>query len=358
MAQVGLVFGGRSVEHRVSVRSARTIAEGLQEAGHDVVPLGIATDGAWVEPDRAAAALAGKQDDLPGAGSGLHQSFEVLLSSGAEVLFPIVHGTWGEDGTLQGLFEMLGLAYVGPGVLPSAVAMDKIACKAQLLAAGLDVVDFEVIETADFETDRAAALARLQRFEPPCFVKPAVGGSSVGISKVNSRDGLEDAVAHALRFDDRVLVERGVNGRELECAVFGYRTIEASVIGEIVPGKDFYDYADKYLDDGAQLLAPADLDPAVAEDLRHRAVAAFRAIAGWGMSRVDFLLEGDRPYINEINTLPGFTSISMYPVLWGHSGVPLPQLVDRLVHIAIERHRDRQGLDDGIKAWIRELAER
>jgi D-alanine-D-alanine ligase len=180
----------------------------------------------------------------------------------------------------------------------------------------------------------------------------------VGISKVGSKADLEGAVAHALRFDDRVLVERGVDGRELECAVLGYRTIEASVIGEIVPGKEFYDYADKYLDDGAQLLAPADLEPAVAEGLRTQAVAAFRAIGGWGMSRVDFLLEGERPYINEINTLPGFTSISMYPVLWGHSGVPLAQLVDRLVGIALERHRDRRRLDDGIKEWIRELAKR
>ena len=358
MAKVGVVFGGRSVEHQVSVRSARTVAEGLTEAGHQVIPLGIAPDGGWVEIPVAAAALTGKMDDLPAAGETPSATLGRLLKRGAEVMFPIVHGTWGEDGTLQGLFEMLDLPYVGPGVTPSAVAMDKIACKRQLEAEGLSVVEYETTDRWEFEADPAAVLKRLERFEPPIFVKPSVGGSSVGISKVEDIADLASAVSHALRFDSQVLVERGVTGRELECAVLGYGQIEASVIGEIVAGKAFYDYADKYLDDGAQLLAPADLSEAVAEMLRETAIRAFTALGGWGMSRVDFLLEGDTPFLNEINTLPGFTSISMYPVLWGHSGLPLPRLVDRLVHIALTRHRDRQRLDEGIKLWIAELATR
>lgn len=358
MTKVGVVFGGRSVEHQVSVRSARTVAEGLQQAGHQVVPLGISPDGGWVKMEVAAAALAGEMDALPLTTEPPGATLGRMLASGAEVMFPIVHGTWGEDGTLQGLFEMLDLPYVGPGVAPSAVAMDKITCKRQLAAEGLAVVEYETTDRREFETNSSAVLERLARFEPPIFVKPSVGGSSVGISKVEETSDLEAAVAHALRFDDRVLVERGVVGRELECAVLGYDKIEASVIGEIVAGKSFYDYADKYLEDGAQLIAPADLPEETAEMLRHAAMRAFTAIGGWGMSRVDFLLEGGTPFLNEINTLPGFTSISMYPVLWGHSGLPLPQLVDRLLRIAIARHRDRQRLDKGIKEWIAALAAR
>ena len=357
MAKVGVVFGGRSVEHEVSLRSARTVAEGLQEAGHEVVPLGIAPDGGWVDAATGAMALAGGMDQLPPGQGSPQATLGHLLDSSAEVFFPIVHGTWGEDGTLQGLFEMLDLPYVGPGVAPSAVAMDKICCKGQLVAAGLEVVDYETVDRRQFQDDAVGVIERLERFAPPIFVKPSVGGSSVGISKVESTDELTQAVAHALRFDDRVLVECGVDGRELECAVLGYGEIEASVIGEIVPGKAFYDYADKYLDDGAQLLAPADVPEETSKRLREIAQQAFRAIGGWGMGRVDFLLDGEHAYINEINTLPGFTSISMYPVLWGHSGLPLPNLVDRLVQIAFERHGDRRRLDEGIKAWIAELSE-
>jgi D-alanine-D-alanine ligase len=352
MAKIGVVFGGRSVEHQVSIRSARTVAEGLEEAGHEVVPLGIAPDGGWVDLLVGADALGGGMDALPATGKPPGETLERMLGSGAQVMFPIVHGTWGEDGTLQGLFEMLDIPYVGPGVAPSAIAMDKITCKRQLEAEGLAVVEYETTDRLEFETNPKAVVERLARFKPPIFVKPSVGGSSVGITKVDDPNQLQAAVAHALRFDERVLVERGVPGRELECAVLGYGEIEASVIGEIIAGKDFYDYADKYLDDGAQLLAPADLPETVAEMLQETAVRAFGAIGGWGMSRIDFLLEGTKPWINEINTLPGFTSISMYPVLWRHSGLPLPHLVDRLVNIAFDRHRDRRRLDEGIKSWI------
>ena len=357
MARIGLIFGGRSVEHQVSVTSARTVAGALVEAGHEVVPLGIAPDGGWVDSRTAEVVLATGEASLESTGATPSATLSHLLGSGAEVLFPIVHGTWGEDGTLQGLCEMLDLPYVGTGVTSSALAMDKGFCKRVLQAEGLPVVDWETVTRAAFERDPDGEVARLRRFEPPIFVKPSVGGSSVGISKVPSHHCLETAVREALRFDDRLVVERGVRGRELECAVLGYREIEASAIGEIVPGREFYDYADKYLDDTAGLIAPAELSDAVADRLRELAVAAFSAIGGWGMARVDFLLEDDETvYVNEINTLPGFTSISMYPRLWDLSGVPLPELVDRLVRIALERHRDRRRLDQGIKDWIATLS--
>ncbi len=278
-----------------------------------------------------------------------------LLASGVEVLFPIVHGTWGEDGTLQGLCEMIDVAYVGPGVTASALAMDKLLFKRQMEAAGVPVVDYEAIRKSDFEADPQAFLRKAERLPFPVFVKPSVGGSSVGVKKVPDPASLEAGVRFALQFDDAVLVERGVRGRELECAVLGYQTIEASAVGEIVPGNDFYDYADKYLQDTAQLIAPAELSPEVTERLRGLAVRAFQAIGGVGLARVDFLVEGDDVYVNEVNTLPGFTSISMYPRLWGLSGISLPKLVDRLVKIALERHRDRRRLDEGIKEFLEGL---
>ncbi len=357
--RVGVIFGGRSVEHQVSVTSARTVAKALADAGHEVVPLGIAPDGCWVDRETAGRALAGEIDDLPPVGGEVAPTLRHLLEARVEVLFPIVHGTWGEDGTLQGLCEMLDLPYAGTGVTSSAAAMDKAVAKQLLEAAGLPVVDYEVIDRRRFENAPDDELARCQRFATPIFVKPSIGGSSVGISKVPDRACLRTAIELALRFDDRVIVERGIDGRELECAVLGYQRLEASAIGEIVPGKEFYDYADKYLDEGAGLLAPAELDAEVTERLQQVAVEAFAALGGWGMARVDFLLESSgRFYINEINTLPGFTSISMYPRLWEISGVPNPQLADRLVQIAVRRHRDRTRLDAGIKEWIAELSER
>jgi D-alanine-D-alanine ligase len=277
------------------------------------------------------------------------------------VVFPIVHGTWGEDGTFQGLCEMLDLPYVGCGVTASALAMDKVLAKRQLAAAGVPVVDFEVVSRRELEADAAACLARCERLPRPLFVKPSNGGSSVGVRKVADLAELEAAIRFALRFDDVALIERGIQGRELECAVLGYRGIEASVVGEIVPGNEFYDYADKYLQDTAGLIAPAKLDDRVSDRLRAIAVEAFAAIGGAGLARVDFLMEGkpmegeDGLFVNELNTLPGFTSISMYPLLWSLTGVPLPKLVDRLVGLALQRHRDRLRLDEGIKEFLAEL---
>lgn len=357
MSRVGLIFGGRSVEHKVSVVSARTVGRGLREAGHTVVPLGIATDGGWTDTASAASALGGEIDSLAPAGEGVPRSLRTLLDAEADVFFPIVHGTWGEDGTLQGLLEMLDVPYTGAGVTASAIAMDKVFCKQLLEAQGLPVVEYEVVTAAELERDPKATALRLERLPSPLFVKPSVGGSSVGVSKVEKRGELCAALATALRFDERLLVERGVQGRELECAVLGYRPLEASPIGEIIPGKAFYDYADKYIDDGAQLILPAPLAEETSDLLRSMATSAFAAVGGWGMARVDFLLEHDgRPYVNEINTLPGFTEISMYPKLWELAGVPLPELVDRLVRIARERHGDRRKLDEGIKSWIAEVS--
>lgn len=359
MARVGLLFGGRSVEHQVSIVSARTVARGLAEAGHEVVPLGIAQDGGFVSPEISAAVLAGPARAIPPVGGPVAPTLTHLISAGVEVLFPIAHGTWGEDGTLQGLCEMLDLPYVGAGVTASALAMDKLLSKRQLAAAGVPVVEFEAVSRADFARDPGAFLARCERLPLPLFAKPSVGGSSVGVRKVKDRAGLEEAVGFALQFDETALVERGVTGRELETAVLGHGAISASVVGEIVPGNEFYDYADKYLEDKAGLVAPAEVPEAVSERLRELAVAAFVAVGGSGLARVDFLLEGDGPeglYVNELNTLPGFTSISMYPRLWGLSGIPLPELVDRLVAIAFERHRERHRLDAGIKEFLASLA--
>jgi D-alanine-D-alanine ligase len=357
MARVGVVFGGRSVEHRVSVRSARTVAEGLAAAGHEVIPLGVAEDGCWVDRDASAAALAGSLDALEPVGLPVRETLSRLLAVPLDAVFPIVHGTWGEDGSLQGLLEMLDLPYVGAGVAASALAMDKVAAKCQLAAAAVPVVEHRAFSRERFEADPAGCLAEAAALPLPLFVKPAVGGSSVGVRKVDDRGCLEASIRFALRFDDVVMAERGIVGRELECAVLGYRALEASVVGEIVAGREFYDYADKYLTDGARLLAPAELPHEVEGRLRRLAVEAFAALGGWGMARVDFLLEQDgRLWVNEINTLPGFTAISMYPRLWALSGLPLPRLVDRLVEVAFERHRDRRRLDAGIREWLADLA--
>jgi D-alanine-D-alanine ligase len=360
MARVGVIFGGRSVEHEVSVRSARTVARALEEAGHEVVALGMCPEGRFLDPSRAERALAGHAQRLPRGGGTILQSVHHLVAAAPEVCFPIIHGTWGEDGTLQGLLEILDLPYVGPGVETSAVAMDKIAAKQVLDAAGVPVVPSENAHRRALDRDEDGFYERCEALGFPLFAKPAVGGSSVGVRKVTAAGDLRDAVEFALRFDDAVLVERGITGRELECAVLGYEILEASRVGEIVPGKDFYDYEDKYVTDGAQLIAPAELPPGVEDHLRELAPRAFAALGGVGLARVDFLLEGDSledgtAYVNEVNTLPGFTEISMYPRLWDLTGVPLPALVDRLVDIALRRYHDRHQLDAGIKEFLEGL---
>ena len=356
MARVGVAFGGRSVEHQVSIRSARTVSQALEQAGHDVVPLGITQDGRWLDSRASRRAIEGEIDSLGAAEGKLAPTLRHLLDSSLEVLFPVVHGTWGEDGTLQGLCEMLDLPYVGAGVGASVLAMDKVLCKRQLESCGLPVVEYGAIEASVFRADPERALSELPELPWPIFVKPSIGGSSVGVRKIDNPEELSSAVAFALRFDTTALVERGIRGRELECSVLGFERLESSAVGEIRPGNPFYDYEDKYLLDRAVLTIPADLPSAVTERIRRLAAEAFAAIGGHGMARVDFLLEGDSDlYINEINTLPGFTSISMYPKLWEEAGLPLPRLVERLIEIAFAAHRRRRSLDEGIKDWLARL---
>ncbi|MCH9647409.1 MAG: D-alanine--D-alanine ligase [Deltaproteobacteria bacterium] len=356
MAKVGLVFGGRSVEHEVSLVSARTVALALEQAGHQLVALGVAQDGCWVPRELSERALAGDLDRLEPLGESVSASTHRLLEGGSEVLFPLIHGSGGEDGSLQGLAETLDLPYVGCGVSASAVAMDKVLCKAELERAGVPVVESVSFSKSRFEADSGGCIAETRELPFPLFVKPSLGGSSVGVRKVRDAATLEEAIQFAFQFGDVVLVERGVDGRELECAVLGHRQVRASEVGEIVAGKDFYDYADKYLEEGAQLRAPAPLDPEVSSHLRALAVRSFQAIGGSGLARVDFLLEGeDQLFVNELNTLPGFTSISMFPRLWELSGLSNADLVGLLIGFAFEKHEDRRRLDGGIRDWLASL---
>jgi len=350
------VFGGRSVEHRVSVHSARTVSRALAAAGFAVVPLGIAEDGCWVKPERAQRALSGGVDAVAAPGGRVAPTLAELLQADVDVVFPLVHGTWGEDGALQGLLEMADIAYVGAGVDASAVAMDKLLCKRVLESVGVPVVEYQAVTRLDFADAPQAVIDRVAGLGTPVFVKPSVGGSSVGVTKVAESAGLRRAIERALHLSSSALVERSVAGRELECSVLGYPRLEASAVGEIRPAREFYDYADKYLEDGAELLVPADLDPRLDARVRELAVRAFAAIGGTGMARVDFFSIDDEVLVNEINTLPGFTSISMYPKLWEEVDVSLEELVRRLVEDAVVRHRDRSELDRRIKEFLVGLA--
>ena len=358
MAKVGLVFGGRSVEHLVSVRSARAIAKGLTTAGHTIAALGISEQGRFGSQAASERALAGDAPVVDDDASGsVRDSVTRLLEADIDVIFPIVHGTYGEDGALQGLCEMLDLAYVGASVTTSAICMDKVATKRMLRGAGIPVVDDWVVTRAAFDADAQAAVAALP--DAPLFVKPSVGGSSVGCTAVRDPSAAQAAIAHALRFDDVALVERAIAGLELECAVLGAGPLEASEVGEIVPGAEFYDYDDKYVTDAAQLRAPAPLSPDVRRRVRGLAVDAFASLGGTGLARVDFFLDDTGAlFVNEINTLPGFTEISMYPRLWALSGLPLDRLVDRLVEIALAVKEGRARLDAARAEFVQRAAQK
>ncbi len=362
--QVGVVFGGRSVEHLVSIRSAKTVREGLRQAGHDVVCLYIDERGSFHDAPSSSLVI-DQQRALPPAGTKPGRSLHHLVDADIDAVFPITHGTFGEDGTLQGLLEMLDLPYVGCATAASAVAMDKLLSKRLFAAADIPVVPYAGVHRAAFE---AGALDDAKAFVDahadlkgilPLFVKPAVGGSSVGCRKVKALGTLKQDVAFALSFDETALIETNVSAREVEIAVLGFdaASMKASVPGEIVPGADFYDYADKYLKDDAKLLAPAPVDPATTKKLQDAAIAAMGAIGGAGLARVDFfLLPGGGFFLNEINTLPGFTNVSMYPQLWALSGVPLPELCDRLVQLAVERHQRRAHIDASLQEFVRSAA--
>lgn len=344
--RVIVLYGGRSVEREVSRVSARTIVAALDRSKYDVIPLAVGEDGRFLSAPESARLLA--EGPVPERIRRAEPETEAVvpmeISPGrADVVFPIIHGTTGEDGTLQGFLDFLGIPYVGAGVTGSAIGMDKAVFKALLSGAGIPTPRFVVARSSE---SRAAARERAASLALPLFVKPATGGSSVGVVKVKERDALDAALSEAFRYDERALIEEGIDARELECAVLGDEDPRASVPGEIVPGHEFYDYDDKYRNDQAQLLIPAPVSEAVSAEVRRLAVDAFRLCGISGMARVDFFLERgtDRVLVNELNTLPGFTAISMYPKLWEASGLPLPALLDELIALALARKERRDKL--------------
>jgi len=353
--RVGIVYGGRSGEHEISLRSAASIVAALDPAKYEIVPVAITKDGRWLSGPESLRLLEVAQRDLapvPEHGS------EVMLpadptrhgllplgrgrATALDVVFPVLHGTYGEDGTIQGLLELADLPYVGAGVLASAVGMDKAIMKAIFRDAGIPVCRWLVTRAGE-ETPDALARRVAAELGFPCFVKPANLGSSVGITKVKEPAALAAAVAEAGEYDPKVVIEEAIDAREFECAVLGNQAPEASVVGELVPSHEFYDYVDKYVDQGAQVTIPAQLPADTSDAMRALALRAFRAVDCSGLARVDFFLERatGRILVNEINTMPGFTTISMYPKLWEASGLSYPQLLDRLIDLAIERHATR-----------------
>ncbi|MGH2363891.1 MAG: D-alanine--D-alanine ligase family protein [Chloroflexota bacterium] len=343
--RVAVLFGGRSGEHDVSLASAANVLAALSPDRYTVLPIGIDRTGRWLAAADAQAQLAGRH-----AGEGQEPS-QALASAAkdaggpVDVVFPVLHGTYGEDGALQGFLEMAGLAYVGCGVLSSALAMDKVLSKRVFREAGFPVVPEVTFRAVEWSAARGAEVARVCGF--PCFVKPANLGSSVGVSKVHHAGELDGAVQLAARYDTKLVAEWAVpEAREIECAVLGNGHPEASVPGEIIPSREFYDYAAKYLDGASELLIPAPLDADRTAEIRRLAVGAFTALDCSGMARVDFLLSRTtgKLYLNEVNTIPGFTSISMYAKLWQAAGLPYAQLIDRLIELALARHQERAHL--------------
>ena len=339
-----VLFGGRSAEHDVSRTSAASVLAAVDEDRYEVVPIGIEPDGTWVLAGPTPESLPSGASALPVKGAELDPLPAVTATSTdvPTVVLPLLHGPFGEDGTVQGLLELAGVPYVGAGVLGSAVAMDKAVAKELFAQAGLPQVRWLVVR--DGEVDAGLAERVADSLGWPVFVKPANLGSSVGVTRVDGPDGLAAAVEEALRFDEWVLVEEGVVGaRELECGVLGNVTLEASLPGEIVPSHDFYDYEDKYVDGAARMVIPADVPAAVLDECRVLAVRAARALRAEGMARVDFFYDGGRLLVNEVNTIPGFTPFSMFPSLWAASGVTYGELVDRLVELALDRHARRSS---------------
>ncbi|MGO9649798.1 MAG: D-alanine--D-alanine ligase family protein [Terriglobales bacterium] len=389
--RVGILFGGRSGEHEVSLLSAASVFNAINKNKYEVVPIGITKQGHWVtaadaerllkgkpadheprhlragDPDAtsAAAVLANGQSvvvppEPQQPGSSL-TAFQTDASTHAlvrratdrainvDIIFPVLHGTFGEDGTIQGLLELADLPYVGAGVLGSAAGMDKDIMKALFRAAGLPIVKHVTVLRGDWETEPKKVQKLIEsKLRYPVFVKPANLGSSVGISKAHDRKELGPAIDEAAKFDRKIVIEQGVGGkvkaREIECSVLGNDKPEASLPGEIVPGQEFYDYNAKYLDEGSQLIIPAKLSNTETKKVQQLAIAAFKAVDCSGLARVDFLMEPKtrKIYLNEINTMPGFTSISMYPKLWAATGVTYPELIERLIELGLERHQEKK----------------
>ena len=349
--RVGVLFGGRSGEHEVSLASAASVIRGLDPDKYEPVPIGITKDGHWLVGEGAVKMLpevlkGGRRVMLTADPT---EAALVPLDRGAgaqrlDVIFPVMHGTFGEDGTIQGMLELAGLPYVGAGVLGSAIGMDKDVAKRLCQEAGIPVVPWITVHRWHWEKEPESVKAEIEaRFEYPVFVKPATLGSSVGMTKVHNAEELAPALKVACEYGMKILVEKAVSAREIEVSVLGNHEPRASVPGEIVPHREFYDYAAKYLEEGTQLVIPADLKPKQATKIQSLAIETFRALELSGMARVDFFLEkkGGKIYLNEANTIPGFTSISMYPKLWEASGIPFRELIDRLIDLALELHEEK-----------------
>jgi D-alanine-D-alanine ligase len=352
--RVGVIYGGKSGEHEVSVASAASIFRHLDGTRYEPVPIRIEKSGRWTLGAKAPEALSAAsvlEQQRSEALQPVEPSAAVAATS-LDVVFPVLHGPYGEDGTVQGLLELANIPYVGAGVLGSAVGMDKAVMKTLFAAQGLPIVRHVVVMRHEWERDQRGIAGRVANtLRYPVFVKPANLGSSVGISKAKSDADFADAMRLALQFDRKIVIETAVpDAREIECAVLGNDEPQASIAGEIIPSREFYDYEAKYLDEASRLLIPAPLTADQMAAVRQLAVDAFRAVEGAGMARVDFLLAGASGdiYVNEVNTIPGFTTISMYPKLWEASGLPYPALLDRLIALALERHAEKQQLRTSI----------
>jgi D-alanine-D-alanine ligase len=343
--RIAVLFGGRSGEHEVSLRSAESVLQALDPQKYDVVPIAITHEGRWLSSGNPMKLLAPRdtiQKELTD-GKPAAISAEVRTAGAFDVVFPVLHGTYGEDGTIQGLLELADIPYVGAGVLGSAVGMDKDVMKRLLRDAGLPIGEYWALLTSGIESfvrDRSGNLPY------PVFVKPANLGSSVGITKVHNAGELPAALAAAAQFDRKIVVERGIEAREIEVAVLGNDNPDVSVPGEVVPAREFYDYQAKYVSDDSKILIPAPLTEAQAKEARDLGRKVFQVLECSGLGRVDLFLEKatGKYYVNEINTLPGFTPISQYPKLWAASGLPYSKLLDRLVELAFERHAEKKKL--------------
>jgi D-alanine-D-alanine ligase len=360
--RVGIVFGGRSGEHEVSLASAQSVMDAIDKEKYEVVPVGITKEGRWIASGdpmkalRAGDAEASRPAAILGDPShrGLmrledtEQAIEATNLTELDVIFPVLHGPYGEDGTVQGLLELAGIPYVGAGVIGSALGLDKAAFKDVMRAHGFPVVDQVLLKRKEWDADPEGVMDRVEAaLDYPVFTKPANLGSSVGISKCDNRTELATGLAEAARYDRKLIVEAGVPAaREIEVSVLGNDDPIASVPGEVIPSREFYSYESKYFDEGedaSELLIPAPLSPEMTERVRELAVEVYKAIDCAGMARADFLLSGETGelYVNEVNTIPGFTSISMYPKLWEATGISYPELIDRLIELAIERYEDK-----------------
>jgi D-alanine-D-alanine ligase len=353
--RVGVIFGGRSGEHEVSLASAASVIRALDPKKYDAVPIGIGKDGRWFvgtpaqkmlpEVLREGQRVMLNADPNVAALMPLEPGAATSGTQRVDVIFPVLHGTYGEDGTVQGLLDLAGLPYVGSGVIGSAVGMDKDMQKRLFQQAKLPVGEFLAVLRSEWEKGREGVLKLVaKKFRFPVFVKPATLGSSVGMTKVHNRAELPAALDLAAEFAQKIIVERNIRGREIEVAVLGNDEPQAATPGEIIPHREYYDYTAKYLEEGTRLEIPAKLSKAQVRKFQEYAVRAFRCLECRGMARVDFFLErpSGRIFLNEINTIPGFTSISMYPKMWEASGVPYPELIDRLIQLALEEHRERQ----------------